>query len=537
MSVGALVKTGLLLKKYWKHILVVLFIAITLILMIPVLLMAAFLPGGEDEDIQKYIQVGNELSISWQDLITLDMVKYNNELVGRDPNDSAKHFIELRYEEFEPARYDCTEVKDGECIGFEHIPEKVTYSETAKGYSQVKAFLRGMSSKSSIKAIIDSINSSNSRRVTLIQLTAEEAMADANFTKKQIEEFYDIQKSGVFQELYPEHQYMGLIPGACVNNVSPDGKAKANATVQAYTATIKKYADRYGIGQYTEIIKSMMMAESGGKGNDPMQASESGSANIISSCKGKFGAARIGCITNPEDSIHVGVLEFKSVIQHANYDIAIALQTYNFGPYFATWIKENGGKYSVEVAQLYSSTIMANAGQGLGTPTHAQKILTQYYEHPGCTAGSISPEMIGANNWVWPTKSTRVTDTFISTADFRYGEVHGAVDIGAVRPGVAGDQVWSMADGVVIQVGPITGGGRSVFVQHDNNVISRYIHLQAYNVNVGQKVTKGQVIGVMGGSGGTRTTIIDNAYAVHLDFQIKVNGEPVDPLQFFPNIR
>ena len=538
MSTAALIRAGLFVKKYWKQILSALFILAMIIILLPAALMASFMPGGKDGDVQKYIDVGNDLGISWQDLLTFDMVLYKNKLDGRNPNDSAMYFIELRYEEFIPSKSECIKKKGDDCLEYRQTPEKVTYAKTIKGYKDIKNFLQVRGApQNSIKSIMDSINGSGNKRLLITPLSAEEAMVQAKFTKKQKDEFFDLQRSGVFQELYPESQPFGLIPGTCVNNVSPDGKAKVNATVQSYTATIKKYAEQYGIPQYVEVIKAIMMTESGGSGRDPMQASESGHANQLSSCSGKYGASRIGCITDPIDSINVGVQVFKSTLQAANFDIAVAIQSYNFGPYFATWIKENGGKYTVEAAELYSATVMAQAGQGLGTPTHAQKVLTQYYEHPGCTAGSISPDMIGANDWVWPTSSKRVTDTFISTAGFRYGEVHGAVDIGAIRPGVAGDSVWAMADGVVIQVGPITGGGRSVFIQHENNVISRYIHLLSYNVTVGQKVTKGQIIGKMGGSGGTRTSVIDNVYAVHLDFQIKLNGQPVDPLQFFPNIR
>lgn len=41
--------------------------------------------------------------------------------------------------------------------------------------------------------------------------------------------------------------------------------------VEAYTPIIKKYASEYGIPQYVELIKAVMMQESGGKGTDPMQ--------------------------------------------------------------------------------------------------------------------------------------------------------------------------------------------------------------------------------------------------------------------------
>lgn len=48
----------------------------------------------------------------------------------------------------------------------------------------------------------------------------------------------------------------------------------ASEKVEAYTPIIRKYASEYGIPQYVELVKAVMMQESGGKGKDPMQASE-----------------------------------------------------------------------------------------------------------------------------------------------------------------------------------------------------------------------------------------------------------------------
>ena len=47
-----------------------------------------------------------------------------------------------------------------------------------------------------------------------------------------------------------------------------------SAEVEAYTPLIQKYAKQYGIPEYVELIKAVMMQESGGKGSDPMQAAE-----------------------------------------------------------------------------------------------------------------------------------------------------------------------------------------------------------------------------------------------------------------------
>ncbi len=53
-----------------------------------------------------------------------------------------------------------------------------------------------------------------------------------------------------------------------------------SAEVEAYTPLIQKYAKQYGIPEYVELIKAVMMQESGGKGSNPMQAAE-GSFNRI----------------------------------------------------------------------------------------------------------------------------------------------------------------------------------------------------------------------------------------------------------------
>ncbi len=47
-----------------------------------------------------------------------------------------------------------------------------------------------------------------------------------------------------------------------------------SAEVEAYEPLIQKYAKQYGIPEYVELIKAVMMQESGGRGLDPMQAAE-----------------------------------------------------------------------------------------------------------------------------------------------------------------------------------------------------------------------------------------------------------------------
>ena len=79
--------------------------------------------------------------------------------------------------------------------------------------------------------------------------------------------------------------------------------------VIAYEDTIRKYAKEYDIEDYVTLLQAIMMQESGGKGNDPMQASESGYNT-------KYPRVSNG-ITDPEYSIEVGTHTFSDCLKKA----------------------------------------------------------------------------------------------------------------------------------------------------------------------------------------------------------------------------
>ena len=146
-----------------------------------------------------------------------------------------------------------------------------------------------------------------------------------------------------------------------------------SAEVEAYTPLIQKYAKQYGIPEYVELIKAVMMQESGGKGNDPMQAAE-GSFNK------KYPHQPNG-IKDPEYSIECGVQELKAALTSAEVEspidmehIKLALQGYNFGNGYISWAKTNYGGYSYANAVEFS----AMQAQRLGWEKYGD---TQYPAH------------------------------------------------------------------------------------------------------------------------------------------------------------
>lgn len=117
----------------------------------------------------------------------------------------------------------------------------------------------------------------------------------------------------------------------------------------------------------------------------------------------------------------------------------------------------------------------------------------------------------------------------------RPGHIHGGIDIGVGSGANAGDPgsnkgvpIHAARDGVVTAVYGIdgNGGGNRVYLQHDNGWTSWYMHMVRTAATVGQRVSRGEIIGYTGGSGSSG----QGAYPEHLHFEIHQPGEvKIDP--------
>ena len=93
--------------------------------------------------------------------------------------------------------------------------------------------------------------------------------------------------------------------------------------------------------------------------------------------------------------------------------------------------------------------------------------------------------------------------------------------------GNVGDPVFAAADGQVVYAADgLKEYGNLVLVKHINGYITAYAHNSKLNVKSGQNVTAGQKIAEMGSSGTTRTM---------LEFQVRLDGKPVNPASVLPN--
>ncbi|WP_208352017.1 DUF5930 domain-containing protein [Pseudaestuariivita rosea] len=127
-----------------------------------------------------------------------------------------------------------------------------------------------------------------------------------------------------------------------------------------------------------------------------------------------------------------------------------------------------------------------------------------------------------------PVKSSfRFTSPFGFRRDPKTGgrRMHNGVDFAAP----SGTPLYATADGVVTHAGWQSGYGRLVKIKHEFGIETRYAHLSAIRVKVGERVSRGDQIGDMGASG--RVT------GVHLHYEVRVGGNPVNPMTYIKAAR
>lgn len=122
----------------------------------------------------------------------------------------------------------------------------------------------------------------------------------------------------------------------------------------------------------------------------------------------------------------------------------------------------------------------------------------------------------GDGEFAWPAVGGYIS----SKQGQRWGKLHKGIDI--ARPS---DRTIKAADNGIIKFAGWSGGyGNKVVIDHQNGYETVYAHLSSIDVNVGQSVSQGMALGVMGSTG--------NSTGVHLHFEIYKNGSLENPLDY-----
>jgi len=147
-----------------------------------------------------------------------------------------------------------------------------------------------------------------------------------------------------------------------------------------------------------------------------------------------------------------------------------------------------------------------------GVPAPAPATVPPPTPTPVATGASRA---VSGVNWRWPADGSLLSR-------FQSGDAIPGIEIA----GKSGDPVRAAADGVVVYSGNgLVGYGELVIIKHNESFLSAYGHNRKRLVKEGQRVSAGQQIAEMGSTGATRN---------ELEFQIRKDGNPVDPLGYLP---
>jgi TP901 family phage tail tape measure protein len=138
-------------------------------------------------------------------------------------------------------------------------------------------------------------------------------------------------------------------------------------------------------------------------------------------------------------------------------------------------------------------------------------------------AGNSAVAMTGG--LLWPSDYSEITSWFgarpASDTNGIGSTNHGGLDISAPY----GAPIYSAGAGVVTSAGWNGGYGNAVTIALDNGFTTLFGHMSSIGVSAGDRVAPGQIVGLVGSTG--------NSTGPHLHYSIFLNGQPIDPAQFY----
>ena len=196
---------------------------------------------------------------------------------------------------------------------------------------------------------------------------------------------------------------------------------------------------------------------------------------------------------------------------------------------FAALIKEAGNKiseYDLEIGkkEQYIDQLIAAAekAERERREREAREAAARLANQANQT-GQIVTGKASAAGMIWPMpSSSRITSGFGYRSEVMYGSgtFHNGIDI-AVN---AGTPIIAAKAGRVIGAGYHYSMGNHVIIDHGGGVYTVYMHASRLLVSVGQEVSRGQTIALVGSTG--------MSTGPHLHFSVKINGAYVNPLKY-----
>jgi len=178
----------------------------------------------------------------------------------------------------------------------------------------------------------------------------------------------------------------------------------------------------------------------------------------------------------------------------------------------------NGGGNSQEIGSINSPQDLGlNRAENISQKAEGVEknlsTLVRFFEDQSLRLAS-TPTIYPTNGWITSPFGMR-DDPFTGKRTFHYG-----IDIATNY----GNPIMATADGIVAQVKKEKIGGNTVILSHRGGYSTVYCHLSKFLVKPGQKVKRGDVIGLIGKTG--------KALGPHVHYEVRLNGKSVNPYYY-----
>lgn len=193
----------------------------------------------------------------------------------------------------------------------------------------------------------------------------------------------------------------------------------------------------------------------------------------------------------------------------------------------AQWISSDGTlNLDIDVnASSYPTETLSVDSAKVTPPPEAQERIAQEKEEAETLYATATPKRYWDKPFI-PPMASFITSEFGSARTYNgvLKSYHGGVDFRAKTP----LPILASNDGVVVLVKDRYYAGGTVIIDHGEGIYTCYFHMSQFDVSVGDKVSRGQTIGLSGATG--RIT------GPHLHFGVMINGMQSDPLHFIEQI-
>jgi murein DD-endopeptidase MepM/ murein hydrolase activator NlpD len=163
-----------------------------------------------------------------------------------------------------------------------------------------------------------------------------------------------------------------------------------------------------------------------------------------------------------------------------------------------------------QAVSLQEARALAQKAEDVGK---SLDVLATYFETQTIKLAS-TPTIWPTIGWVSSPFTFR-DDPFTGKRQFHYG-----IDIATNF----GNPIVATADGIVISLDNDKMGGKNITISHGNAITTHYLHLSKFLVKSGQKIKRGDVIGLVGKTG--------KALGPHLHYEVRLNNKPANPYNY-----